>query len=57
LHFAPIRPEEENPVQTVATFETDHVGVERPTLVEALRQDVRLNPLYGHAASLGRTVG
>jgi len=54
LHFGLIRPEEEDPIQTLATVETDHVIVEGPALVKALRQYVRLDPLDTHGGSLGR---
>ena len=45
LHLALLRPEEEDPVEPVAAPEADHVVVERAALVEALGQDVRLDPL------------
>ena len=54
LHLGLIRAEEEDPVQTLATVETDHVVVERPAFVKVLRQYVRLDPLHTHGGSLGR---
>jgi hypothetical protein len=44
LHLALIRPEEDDPIETLATVEADHVVVEGSAFVEALRQDVRLDP-------------
>jgi len=49
LHLALIGAEEEDPVEPIATFETDHVVVKRAALVKPLRQDVRLDPFHGHA--------
>jgi hypothetical protein len=54
LHLALIGAEEEDPVQPVPTVEADHLFVRGATLVTPLRQDVRLDPLHGHADSLGR---
>ena len=56
LHFGLIRPEEEDPIQTLATVETDHVVVERPALVQALDNMFGLI-LYTHGGkSRSRTI-
>src|SRR5262249_22335954 len=54
LHLSLIVAEEEDPVQPVPTVEADHLVVKGATLVKPLRKDVRLDPLHGHADSLGR---
>ena len=48
LNLPLIRPEEQDPVEAVTAVEPDHVVVERPALLELLRQDVWLDPLDRH---------
>src|SRR6185369_2019135 len=50
LHFSLLRPEEQDPFESVCLAETEDAGVERPALVEALRKDVRLDPLDRHSS-------
>jgi hypothetical protein len=54
LYLRLFSPEEEDPIEPVSPSETDHFVVELPALVEALREDVRLDASDGHDVSLGR---
>jgi hypothetical protein len=49
LHLGLVGAEEKDPVETLATRQSDHVVVERPALVEAIGEDVRLDALVGGA--------
>src|SRR5512133_2197781 len=51
LHLALTRTKKDDPVETLAALEANHVVVEVSALVEALRQDVRLDPPHTHACS------
>src|SRR5579875_633639 len=52
LHFPLLSAKEDDPVKAIAAIEANHLLVEGSTLLEALREDVRLDSPDRHAISL-----